>query len=278
VISVVINAKNEERWIAQTIASVRDHADEVIVADMASSDATRRIAIQSGARVIDVPDYGYVEPARRAAVDAATGDWVLILDADEVVAPGLFPALRRVAADPEVDGVVIHRQNYFFGGRIHHAGWGLDVDRHMRAFRKDRVSLPDDIHHPIALVPGARLEILPADPDVSVVHFNYVDWSHFVEKMNRYTSIEARTLAASDEPLPTRRMLGEMRRELVTRYVRQRGYRDGVRGLGLSVLMSVYRMLVHLKARQLRDVGDEAAIVQTYQRVAREQRAPRTPG
>src|SRR6476620_10085547 len=71
-ISVVINAKNEERWIVQAISSVEGFADEVVVADMASVDRTAQLARSAGAIVINVPEFGYVEPARRVAIDAAS--------------------------------------------------------------------------------------------------------------------------------------------------------------------------------------------------------------
>ena len=88
-ITAIINTRNEEHNVGRAISSLNEVADEIIVADMASSDDTVKIALQLGARIIEVPNIGFVEPARKLAVSAASHEWILLLDADEIVAPGL---------------------------------------------------------------------------------------------------------------------------------------------------------------------------------------------
>src|SRR3989337_4151360 len=93
-ISVVINTLNEEKNLPRAIASIKGLADEIIVVDMQSDDNTKEVAEKLGALVYDHKRTGYVEPARNFAISKASGDWVLVLDADEEVPPKLREKLR----------------------------------------------------------------------------------------------------------------------------------------------------------------------------------------
>ncbi|MBA3436329.1 MAG: glycosyltransferase, partial [Chloroflexi bacterium] len=88
-ISGIINTRNEAANIRYSVASLVSWCDEVIVMDQESDDGTAEIARAAGATVLSHPHTGFVEPARAAAVDSATGDWLMILDADEIVPPAL---------------------------------------------------------------------------------------------------------------------------------------------------------------------------------------------
>jgi hypothetical protein len=115
---------NEEQRLPATLASVADIADEIIVVDSGSSDQTREIAARSGARVIRHPWAGFAQQ-RNVALDAATGDWVLELDADERVTPGLAAELRAFLAlppPPEICLGVIPMRHRYLGRFLGPAG------------------------------------------------------------------------------------------------------------------------------------------------------------
>lgn len=267
-ISVVINTKNEERWIAQAISSVQGFADEILVADMASTDRTVPIAESLGARVITVPDYGFVEPARRQAVDASHGDWILLLDADEVVPPSLASRFQSIAADPSIDAAIGSHANYMFGRRVAYTGWGLSQDRHLRFFRRSRVVLPDDIHGLIRVRDGANVTEIEPVEELSIVHFNYVDWSQFLQKLDRYTTIEAQSWVDQKRTLKSRRMVWDVLREIKWRFFSGGGWREGYVGFGLTVMMVTYRVSTYVKARQLKEQGTASEIVDSYRHLA----------
>ena len=269
-ISAIIHTKNEAANIATAIESVRRLTDDVLVADMASSDDTRSIAASLGARVLEVPDFGYVEPARHLALEATEGDWIFILDADEVLPRPLIARLQQIAAAGEADVVRMSRRTYMMGAPLTGSGWSLARDRQIRFYRRGSLSHRDEIHSVPDLADGARLLELPAEIDLAIVHFNYLGWDHFVEKLNRYTDIEARQIFATGGHIPRRDMLRQARREFWDRFVRDRGYRDGYRGFVLSWLMAGYRLLTFAKVRQLHEAGDTAAIALGYGEVARD--------
>lgn len=271
-ITGIINTKNEASNIANAIRSLKTLVDEVLVADMGSTDDTRAIATSMGARVLNVEDFSYVEPARKFAAESAQYEWLMFLDADEVLPRSLCAALRRLAESDEVDVVVISRMNFMFGHRITGGGWGTSNDRVVRFFRAGCVVLPDVIHQTPVAVESARVHQLASTDDLSIVHFNYLDWGHFVGKMNRYTEVEATTRVSRSESTMSGWRLAWFlfRRVFWRRFVRQRGYRDGVRGLGLVWMMMTYHVLIQLKQRHLLEYPLDGDVQAVYARISDE--------
>lgn len=266
-ISVVINTHNEERRLPLALRSVQPWVDEVIVVDMESSDRTREIAEAAGARVLRHAAIGYVEPARYAGCAAARSDWVMIIDADELVPEPLSRSLRGIAAAGVVDAVRIGRRNYLLGKELRHSGWNPDRDRHLRFFRRGHVNLPTRIHEPIVATPGSRVLDLRIDEGTTLVHFNYADLADFFDRMNRYTTIEA-AQDPVESRLPPYRAAGQAIREWAVRFIWHRGYKDGWRGFYLSCFMAMYRLAVHAKQSERRECGPRDEVEAHYLREA----------
>ena len=267
-ITGIVHTKNESEYIAQAVRSLLRFADEVLVADMESTDDTVEIALSLGARVIRVPDFGFVEPARARAVQAASFDWIFILDADEVVPPTLGRKIVEIAAEDAVDVVLIPRVNYMFGRAIRHTGWGPGSDQHAQFFRRGSVQFSELIHASVGVSDTAVVLTLPIMDEFSIYHFNYSDWSDFVARMNRYTSVEADQRSNGSRPSFVRTGLVCVL-EFVRRYFLKSGYRDGYEGLVLSSLMVTYRLLTYAKSRQLAERGSDADIRRAYRALAR---------
>jgi glycosyltransferase involved in cell wall biosynthesis len=192
-ISTVINTLNEEENLPRALASVKDFADEIVVVDMHSDDQTVDIAKKSGARVFEHDRTGYVEPARNFAISKAEGDWILILDADEELSQSLSKSLRKIADNPAADYYRLPRKNIIFGRWIKHTGWWPDYN--IRFFKKGCVSW-NEIIHSVPTTQGAGSD-LKADEENALVHHNYRTAEQYVERMNRYTSYQAKELAGS---------------------------------------------------------------------------------
>ena len=268
-ISAVINVKNEEGSVARTIASVIGWVDEVLVADMHSTDRTREVAAAGGARVIIVPDFGSVEPeARTLALDTAVSDWIVVVDADEVIPPSLARRLQTAALNDEADVVISSHYTYFMGEPLVHTGWGMNDERHPRFFKRGFVTFP--ALHRTSIRAGARRLGLPAQREMAILHFNYEDFSQFLAKLDRYTDIEARSRLDNLRLDGRGRVLLRAARKFTGRYVRRKGYADGYRGLALAWLMATQEIVVWAKANQYRQTGDRAAIRSYYEEVAAE--------
>lgn len=269
-ISVVVNTWNEEQNLPWSLGSVRSWADEIVVVDMHSQDRTREIAESFGAKVFLHEWLGFSEPARAFAIERSQGEFVLILDADEMIPKPLSLALQRMAAEGQYDIAKLARSNYLLGKKLEHTGWGASQDRHLRFFRRGALNTTATIHKFLHPTPGARICELPADADHSIVHFNYLDVSQFIEKLNRYTSVEAKQALERGQHETGWGTTREVLQELFRRYLKKGGYRDGWRGFYLSLLMALYRVGTAAKLAELNAGMGPGEARNVYRQIAEE--------
>ncbi len=267
-ISGLIHTLNEEHDLPYALRSLRPWVDEIVVVDMHSDDRTVEIAESFGARVIVHDRIGFADPARPFGVAQCRGDWIMMLDADELVPEPLSRRLREIASSGRYDAVETSRANYLLGRPLRATGWGLDQDRHIRFFRPRAVTFSPDIHAFMVPTPGARIVRLEADERLSVIHHNYVDLADFVDRLNRYTTIEAQQATQRGERATPVVALRRVFFEFGRRYIRAQGYRDGWRGFYLSALMACYRFVSAAKQHEARVTGGDAAVRESYRRDA----------
>lgn len=248
-ISAVINTLNEEVNIRRAIESVK-WADEVIVCDMRSDDQTIKIAKQLGAKVVLHEKSRYVEPARNFAISKASGEWILILDADEQIPESLRERLVEIANQMnQIDYVKIPRKNIIFGKWIKASMWWPDLN--VRFFRKGKVRWNDKIHS-TPVVAGLGMD-LPLDEKWAIIHHNYQTISQFLERMNRYTDIQAEEQKKEGYKFRWVDLFEKPIGEFLSRFFANQGYKDGLHGLALSLLQAFSFMVVHLKLWELSD-------------------------
>ena len=186
-ISVVINTYNAERDLERVLDAVKDF-DEVLICDMESTDKTLDIAKKYGCNIVtfERKTYNIVEPAREFAIHEARFDWVLVVDADEIVTPELKEYLyRRIKEDDCPNGLYIPRKNYFMGRfmRCHYP------DHILRFFRKDKTHWPPIIH--CTPVVDGRVEKIPAkNKELAFEHLANDSVENIVNKTNQYTRNE----------------------------------------------------------------------------------------
>jgi glycosyltransferase involved in cell wall biosynthesis len=263
-ISVVINTLNEEKNLPYALRSVRTWADEIVVVDMHSEDRTVEIAREYGAKVYFHDRILAFDGARAFAVSQATGDWVLLLDADEMIPQPLSEKLIQLASEDTADVVNISRLNYLLGGPLWHTGWGPHQDRHSRFFKKDKIDLNPRIHRFIHPAQGARVLTLPYQGRMAFHHFNYVDCAHFLDKLNRYTTIEAQQAFERGERSTRVKAILHALLEFANRFIRKQGFRDGWRGFYLSLFMVFYRLAIYAKLKELQVLGRRDTIEARY--------------
>jgi glycosyltransferase involved in cell wall biosynthesis len=185
-LSVTIVAKNEERTVANMLASVRDIADEIIFLDSGSTDGTPEIAQSFGVRFYHQEWLGYAEQKNKA-IDLAFGDWILSLDADEVLTAELRTELRdrlKRGVPEEIAGFKIPR--VLFIGDTAVRGGGFYPDAQLRLVRKGRGRFAPRIIHESIKVDG-RVVQLKHD----MLHYAYKDVEQFAETMDHYARLSA---------------------------------------------------------------------------------------
>lgn len=243
-ISAVILARNEEHNIRFCLETVR-WCDEIVLVDMESSDRTVAIAREYTDRIFSHETVSAFDIAKKFAAEQASGEWVLLIDADEMIPPPLADSLQSLVRENRWDVIEIPFQHYIMGAWVQNSGWGYTPLP--RLFRKGVVRFEKTIHGYMHVEQTARVRRLEPIEDGSIVHFNYTDSSHFIEKLNRYTSVEAEHLHERKVLFSYRSLFAAAAREFHGRYVKGKGYRDGVRGFALSAMMAFYRVLTHIK-------------------------------
>lgn len=242
-ISVVINTLNEEKNIERVMNSV-SWADEILVCDMQSDDDTAIIAKKLGAKVIFHKRMGYVEPARNFAISKTSYNWVLVVDADEEIPDPLAKKLEQIVSE---DGVITHveipRKNIIFNKWIKNSLWWPDYNT--RFFKKASVKWSDKIHIP-PKTEGQGLT-LSVDERHAIIHYNYATVSQFIDRMNRYTTIQAKNLISDGYKFEWIDLITKPLGEFLSRFFANRGFEDGLHGLALSLLQAFSHLVMYLK-------------------------------
>jgi len=251
-ISVVIHTFNEEKNIQNCIETVK-WADEIIIVDMYSDDRTVEIAKKYTDKIFFFERLGYADPARQFSLTKATNKWVLSVDADELVPLKLKEQLVKIMDEDIADVVYIPHNNYFFGQLLQGGGWGALQNHHARFFKKEFVNFSAKIHNFFSIKKEARTHYLK-NPEEGFIHLPYVDGEHFIEKLNKYTTIEAAIIFEKNKDIKLRNLISMIiKDEFIRRYIRLGGYKDGFRGLSLSLLMGAYRTATYLKLKIMKE-------------------------
>lgn len=239
-ISAVVIAKNEEKRLKECLESVK-FAKEIIVVDDGSEDKTVEVAKKYTKNIFHHKSKGYVEAARNFALSKATEEWILLLDADEVVPESLRKKLQDIAGDESISFVKIPRKNIIFGKWIQqNSGWWPDYQ--VRFFRRGTVTWPSQIHaQPVPEGDGVEL---PADESFALIHANYESISQFLEKLDRYTTEEAEEKGANTNWNDSLQVPAD---EFISRFYARNGYKDGMHGLMLSLLEAFYSEVLFAK-------------------------------
>jgi (heptosyl)LPS beta-1,4-glucosyltransferase len=248
-LSVVILTKNEEQNIVECLNST-SWADQQFIVDSGSQDRTVELARAMGATILQHPFVNFSDQ-RNWALEATEGDWIFFVDADERATPELAAEIRRVIVsgarrgDQEVAGWWVPRRNYIWGQWIRHAGWSPDYQ--LRLLRHGRAHYdPQREVHEVVLLDGAEGFL-----ENTLTHYNYQTISQFLRKQDSYTTLEARILFKQGVRPKWRNYVLQPWREFWRRYVALRGYRDGVHGLVLSVLLAYYNLAMYTRLRRM---------------------------
>jgi glycosyltransferase involved in cell wall biosynthesis len=239
-LSVIVLTLDEEKHIAACLASVRAFADELLVFDSGVDERMTVLAAQAGARV-EIRPFDNYAAQRNAALEAASGDWIFFIDADERASAALGQEICQAISHIEntmSDEALfwVPRKNIIFGEWIRHTGWSPDYQP--RVLKKGRAWF--DAARPVhELVITQGTELYLQQP---LIHYNYDTLAQFRAKQDRYTRFESQMLYAEGIRPRLRSYVGMPIREFFRRYVGLKGYRDGAHGLLLSSLMAYYAL------------------------------------
>jgi glycosyltransferase involved in cell wall biosynthesis len=248
-LSVTIVAQDEERTIEEVLRSVSDLASEIVFLDSGSTDRTPEIAKSFGVRFQHQPWLGYAEQKNKA-IDLATGDWILSLDADEVLTPPLRDEIRyllRQGVPEDIAGFRIPRVLYI--GNTPVRGGGFYPDAQLRLIRRGRGRFAPRIVHESIKVDG-RVEQLSND----MLHYAYKNIDDFEQTMDRYARLSAQHYLAHENTWWRSSRLNEIVTPVWTLLYRQL-VRGGIFcGAPCWRLNVIYAGYVRKKVRYLREL------------------------
>lgn len=235
-LSVIIITKNESAHIGACIDSVA-FADEIIVLDSGSTDDTIAIARSRGAQVHVSQDWPGFGPQKNRALDLATGEWVLSIDADERVPPELAISIQQTLKAPTAQAYRIARLSNFCGRWIRHSGWW--PDHVVRLFQRGAGRFTEVAVH-------ERIEVQGALATLSghFLHYPYASLEVFIDKINHYSTEAARMAFDRGRRTSVLGPFGHAFWTFVRHYVLRRGFLDGWQGLvlaGMAATGSFYR-------------------------------------
>ncbi len=245
-LSVAMIAMNEEANLPRTLESVR-WADEIVVVDSGSKDRTLEIAQSFGAKT-SYHDFGGHGEQKNVAIDLCTSDWILLLDADEVLTPELQQEIRTLLGDePKYGAYWIPRLNLIFGRWMRHGGFY--PDRKLRLFKRGSARLSEGVGPHSTPQFGGPKGKLRGD----MLHYAYPNMVIYLEHMNRYSSEIAQLLVRDGR---NSKSLGAFLWNAVANpaatfiynYIFRLGFLDGREGLLLHLNHSVYIHWKFIKA------------------------------
>jgi len=250
-LSVVMITFNEEANIGRTLASVQplvaDGKGEIIVVDSGSTDRTVEIAKSFGAKLFVEEWKGYAAQ-KNSAIDKASNNWVLSLDADEEVSSRLVEDITALFKTPSrPSGFFIPRKNMFMGRWIRHGGFWPDPK--LRLFDRTSGRFEDRAVHETV-----EFRALTAEMVAPLIHHSYPTLSDYIEHMNRYSSLGAEMAVAKGNGKVRFSVINIVVRPLFTfiyNYFFRLGFLDGREGLLLHLYHAVYVSWKYAKAWEL---------------------------
>jgi glycosyltransferase involved in cell wall biosynthesis len=246
-LSVVIIAENEEDRIEDALKSCAGIADEIVVVDGYSIDRTVEIAQKYGAKIYKNPfiDFG---SQKNFALDKAGNQWVLNLDADERISEMLEKELGQLKQKPDneidADGFLIKRKTFYLGRWIKHSGWY--PDRKLRLFRKDKSRWQGRVHE--GLILEGKTKKIGGD----ILHFTYRNITDHINRLNRYSQMQAEDIARGKKKLLYLRALLLPPITFIRFYLWKLGILDGLPGLVIALVSSWATAMKYLKAIEMR--------------------------
>ncbi len=240
-LSALVVTFNEAEQIERCLKAL-SFCDEIVLVDSESTDRTTELARRLTDRIWTEPWRGY-GGQKQFALEKCRGEWVLWIDADEVVSPQLAESILAAISDPNFDSYETARRVFYLGDWIRHGGWGADWVR--RLFRREKAHFRLDLVHEGVELAGeiGRLQG-PLD------HYSYRSLSHHWSKIDQFTSLWAEQCWADGQRT---RFLDLLFRPFVRWfkiYFVKQGWRDGWRGFVVAGLAATYVLVKYAKLKE----------------------------
>lgn len=244
-LTVVIITKNEERNIRRCLEAARSVADELVVVDSGSTDATLDICREFGARVIQHEWEGYSEQ-KNFANRSASHDWVLSIDADEVISPELAASVQAAKQTGFSGAYTLNRLTFYCGHPIRHCGWYPDVK--LRLWNRTQGEWKGYIHEEVQLPSELPVTRLHGDLE----HYSYHSISEHVLQADKFTTMTAQAAFERGEKPKSRFAIRcKAAWKFIGSYFFRLGFLDGYYGFLVCRISAFATFLKYVKLNEL---------------------------
>ncbi len=233
-LSVSIISFNEESNIERCLKSIKDIANEIIVVDSHSTDNTREIARQFGAKVYEEDWKGHVAQ-KNSALEKCSNPWVLALDCDEALSEELKRSIINAITNPDCDGYAVNRKTFYVGKWINHAWY---PDWKLRLVKKEKARWVGTDPHDRLVVDG-RIKKLSGD----LYHYSYKDVTDHFKRVITYAVISADAYIKEGRKAGIIELLFNPFYGFFKHYFLKMGFLDGIQGLIISMSNFFYTFL-----------------------------------
>ena len=240
-ISTIIITGNAESTIEKCLESVKDISDEIIVVDSLSTDKTLDYVRKYTDKVFSQEWLGYSKQ-KQVALEKTKNNWILWVDADEVLSTGLVEKIKGL--DFTQEGYCFNRKTFYLNRMINHCGWHPDYV--LRLFRKDKGTLTDDLVHEKVILSGDKVYLKEL-----LYHYSYRNVSHHLEKMNEFTSLAAQKMYDEKKKVTPLSTLFHSLGHFIKVYFIKLGFLDGFAGFVVCTLSGYYVFLKYVKLWEL---------------------------
>ncbi|MEA2101857.1 MAG: glycosyltransferase family 2 protein [Thermodesulfobacteriota bacterium] len=249
-ISVCMITCDNERTVERALKSVKPWASEIIVVDSFSSDATMEIIGRYTDNVEQRPWPGFCDQYNYC-ISKAVNDWVVFIDADEEISPGLASEMQqRIQGDKGLyDGYIVHRRTFYLGRWIMHGGWV--PDREIRLFKKSRGAFMGGLH--------ANVRVKGRAGELSRVyhHYNYRDIADQIDTINRYSGVAAHDMQATGKGFSWMALILRPPFRFIKEYFFKLGFMDGMPGFIIAVSTMYYVFIKYARVWELENAPEQ---------------------
>lgn len=246
-LSVAIITYNEEKNISRCLESVKDIADEIVVIDSGSQDATQKICKDFGCVVVENPFPGHIQQ-KNLAIDKCTYDHILSLDADEALDDRLKSEIKKIKENWKSDGYEFNRLTRYVDVWVKWGAWY--PDKKLRLFRKDKARWggvnPHDI---IQMNEGSFITHISGD----LLHYSYHSISDHIAQTDKFTTIAAKAMFESGKRSSFGKIFIRPWFNFFKDYILKAGFKGGYYGLVISAINAFYVFLKYSKLKELED-------------------------
>lgn len=244
-LTVSIITLNEEKNLARTLESVKKFADEIVIVDSGSTDKTEEIAKSFNAKFYFQKWLGY-GPQRNKAIELASSEWVLNIDADEEISEELAKKIVDIKDEKNgnIDVFKINFMSVCFGKKIKHGGWSNSY--RIRLFKKNSGRFNENNVHEEFITNSHIGKI-----NEYILHHSYSDLEDYFTKFNKYTTLGAIEYYKKNKKANLVSIVLNPIYKFIRMYFFRLGFLDGLEGFILAITSSLYTMVKYYKLKEI---------------------------